>query len=59
MKPIERDKERFAKLAPDKPSGIPRDYSAPLDFKPTRTLIRERTECRCDTFNQFLCPNHE
>lgn len=39
--PIQQDMERFAKLA-NSPINIPRDHTAPLDFKPTRTVIRER-----------------
>lgn len=43
-KPIPQDTERFAKLAPDKRTPLPPGHTAPLDFKPTRTLIRERQE---------------
>lgn len=42
MIPIPQDKERFAKLAQDKRLSLPPGFSAPLDFKPTRTLIQER-----------------
>jgi hypothetical protein len=42
--PIPQDRDRFRYLAPERPARdlLPPGHRAPLDFKPTRTLIAER-----------------
>lgn len=40
--PIPQDKERFKLLFTNSRVKLPAGHSAPLDFKSTRTLIRER-----------------
>ena len=41
---IPQDTERFKLLFSNSRLKMDPNYSAPLDFKPTRTLIRERIE---------------
>jgi hypothetical protein len=42
--PVERDRERFAKLAAEVRAVIPDGYTAPLDMTPTLVLIARRTK---------------
>lgn len=42
--PIPQDTERFKLLFTNSRLKLAKGFTAPLDFKPTRTLIRERIE---------------
>ncbi len=41
---VERDRDRFATLAPEARAEIPEGYEAPLDMRVARTAVRSRRD---------------